>query len=73
MCQYRQVSNYYVLCGHSITEPDVEIKCNSPKCIFSPKHPATCTGPSCKEKCFQYHQFPQQFSPHVKAKCPNCA
>ncbi|KAH8094814.1 hypothetical protein BXZ70DRAFT_1009765 [Cristinia sonorae] len=73
MCSYRRVTNFYVQCGHGVPKPDEEIKCGAKNCIFSPNHPPTCQGRACKEKCFQHHQFPQQYSPHKEGKCPTCA
>lgn len=70
MCCLRQVRNYYTRCGHGITLPDEEIKCDARDCKFSPNHPRHC--PQCKATCWQTRQYPQQYSPHLDAFCPDC-
>ncbi|KAJ3556107.1 hypothetical protein NM688_g2211 [Phlebia brevispora] len=72
MCKFRRVRNVYS-CGHGITLPEEEIRCDSEKCKFSPNHPATCVPPQCLRTCWQYHQFPELYSPHIDALCPTCA
>ncbi|KIK51750.1 hypothetical protein GYMLUDRAFT_181063, partial [Collybiopsis luxurians FD-317 M1] len=46
------------------------VPCDNDKCRFSPFHPRYC--PSCPRTCLQYHQFPEQYNPHVNAFCPSC-
>ncbi|KAF6762182.1 hypothetical protein DFP72DRAFT_598082 [Ephemerocybe angulata] len=72
MCYYRRVRNVYRHCGHGVTLPDEEIKCDLPNCKFSPSHPKECQGPQCIKSCWQYHQYPQQYSPHIDRPCPQC-
>ncbi|KII94925.1 hypothetical protein PLICRDRAFT_33756 [Plicaturopsis crispa FD-325 SS-3] len=71
MCYLRQVRNVYSKCGHGITLPDEEIKCDLRNCKFSPVHPKNC-GPRCSQTCWQYRQFPQQYSPKIDRLCPDC-
>ncbi|KAH9951326.1 hypothetical protein B0H21DRAFT_776055 [Amylocystis lapponica] len=68
MCHYRRVRNHYKRCGHYI---DL-IKCDDRFCKFSPKHPPDCAPPFCTDKCWQYHQFPQQYTPVIDLFCPVC-
>ncbi|KAF8238898.1 hypothetical protein L208DRAFT_1430084 [Tricholoma matsutake] len=70
MCYWRRVRNIYKHCGHAVNQPDEEIKCDMTTCIFSPAHPEDCLG--CSKTCWQYHQYPQQYSPHVDRLCPAC-
>ncbi|KAI0346808.1 hypothetical protein BDW22DRAFT_1321515, partial [Trametopsis cervina] len=49
------------------------IKCESTTCKFSPVHPPDCVPPSCSQTCWQYRQYPEQYSPHIGAVCPHCA
>ncbi|KAF9478158.1 hypothetical protein BDN70DRAFT_809379, partial [Pholiota conissans] len=49
------------------------IKCDLVNCKFSPAHPKTCQPPSCTQTCWQYHQYPQQYSPHIEKACPACS
>ncbi|TFK71774.1 hypothetical protein BDN72DRAFT_764355, partial [Pluteus cervinus] len=48
------------------------IKCDLVNCRFSPVHPSTCQAPQCTQTCWQYRQFPQQYSPHLDKLCPAC-
>ncbi|KIL70219.1 hypothetical protein M378DRAFT_67612, partial [Amanita muscaria Koide BX008] len=48
------------------------IKCYSAICKFSPSHPSDCVAPQCARTCWQYRQFPQQYSPHLTRLCPTC-
>ncbi|TFK28878.1 hypothetical protein FA15DRAFT_633434, partial [Coprinopsis marcescibilis] len=48
------------------------IKCDLPTCKFSLTHPKSCQPPQCKKTCWQYHQYPQQYSPHINKRCPDC-
>ncbi|KAF9452990.1 hypothetical protein P691DRAFT_720397 [Macrolepiota fuliginosa MF-IS2] len=50
----------------------VEIKCDLAQCRFSPAHPPDCQLPHCKQTCWQYRQYPQQYSPHIDRFCPSC-
>ncbi|KAI0344948.1 hypothetical protein BDW22DRAFT_980714 [Trametopsis cervina] len=72
MCFRRQVCYIYRRCGHAYTMPDEIIVCASTTCIFSPNHPAHCTGPSCKKTCWQYRQPSEQYSPQLDELCPRC-
>ncbi|KAL4264983.1 hypothetical protein AB1N83_000310 [Pleurotus pulmonarius] len=72
MCYLRQVRNIYKRCNHGVTQPDEEIKCNLVNCKFSPHHPPDCQGQQCIRTCWQYRQFPQQYSPHIDKLCPAC-
>ncbi|KAH7911564.1 hypothetical protein BJ138DRAFT_902864 [Hygrophoropsis aurantiaca] len=65
MCYWRRVRNTYKVCGHVINLPDEEIKCDLPSCKFSRKHPPNCGPPHCSKTCWQYHQYPQQYSMSV--------
>ncbi|KAK0499840.1 hypothetical protein EDD18DRAFT_1152852, partial [Armillaria luteobubalina] len=47
MCYYRQVRNVYTRCGHGVTLPDQEIRCNLVNCKFSTTHPGHCRPPTC--------------------------
>ncbi|KAF8913755.1 hypothetical protein CPB84DRAFT_1757435 [Gymnopilus junonius] len=73
MCYFRRVRNIYKQCGHGVTLPDEEIKCDLVNCKFSLAHPADCKPPRCTQTCWQYHQFPQQYSPHIDKACPACS
>ncbi|KAJ7343513.1 hypothetical protein B0H14DRAFT_3122117 [Mycena olivaceomarginata] len=75
MCKWRQVRHHYTAegCGHIWEIPNEEIKCASIQCIFSDYHPRTCVGQRCRQSCWQYHQFPEQHTRTIAAKCPNCA
>ncbi|KAI0089595.1 hypothetical protein BDY19DRAFT_943150 [Irpex rosettiformis] len=42
-------------------QPEQVIQCDSINCIFSPNHPKTCAGASCKRTCWQYRQPSEQF------------
>ncbi|KJA29898.1 hypothetical protein HYPSUDRAFT_245224 [Hypholoma sublateritium FD-334 SS-4] len=50
-----------------------QIKCDLPNCKFSPAHPSSCRPPKCTESCWQYRQYPQQYSPHIDSACPTCS
>ncbi|KAK0190719.1 hypothetical protein F5146DRAFT_1045452 [Armillaria mellea] len=72
MCYYRQVRNVYTRCGHGVTLPDQEIRCNLVNCKFSTTHPGHCRPPTCTKNCWQYRQYPQQYSPNIDGYCPQC-
>ncbi|KAG5728502.1 hypothetical protein E4T56_gene19503 [Termitomyces sp. T112] len=72
MCYWRRVRNYYKKCGHGITLPDEEIQCDLINCKFSSTHSKDCVPPQCQRTCWQYRQYPQQYSPHIDRLCPNC-
>ncbi|KAG7449435.1 uncharacterized protein BT62DRAFT_945712 [Guyanagaster necrorhizus] len=72
MCYYRQVRNIYTRCGHGVTDPDEEIRCNLVNCKFSTTHPRHCRPPACTKTCWQYRQYPQQYSPNINGYCPQC-
>ena len=40
-------------CSRLPCQPDEYITCDNPKCKFSPAHPPTCSGESCKRGCWQ--------------------
>ncbi|KAF8557053.1 hypothetical protein OG21DRAFT_1436078 [Imleria badia] len=61
MCYWRRVRNTYRACGHVVTLPDEEIKCDLRNCKFSPRHAQNCLPPQCTKTCWQYHQYPQQY------------
>ncbi|KAF8889801.1 hypothetical protein BD779DRAFT_1518926 [Infundibulicybe gibba] len=73
MCHWRQVYNVYLKCGHSQALPDEMIQCNKTTCVFSPYHPQSCVPPKCTATCWQYRQFPEQYSPKINRACPACA
>ncbi|KAJ6507068.1 hypothetical protein C8R45DRAFT_515692 [Mycena sanguinolenta] len=62
MCRWRHVRNLYLSCGHAVTLPSIEVKCASTHCKFSPNHPAECVPPLCRQRCAQYHGYPEQYS-----------
>ncbi|KAJ8077769.1 hypothetical protein PM082_002202 [Marasmius tenuissimus] len=70
MCRRRFVRNIYTQCGHALNLPEKIISCSSSRCKFSPEHPPDCYD--CKKTCWQYHQFPEQYSPHIDGSCPDC-
>ncbi|EIW61041.1 uncharacterized protein TRAVEDRAFT_46265 [Trametes versicolor FP-101664 SS1] len=72
MCYIRQVCYVYTKCGHAQPMPDEQVPCNSPRCKFSPAHPKSCGGASCKQTCKQIRQYPQQMSPQIAGCCPGC-
>ncbi|KIM52412.1 hypothetical protein SCLCIDRAFT_141149 [Scleroderma citrinum Foug A] len=72
MCRWRHVRNVYLACGHAFTLPDELIVCDNRNCKFSPNHPPDCTPPKCKQTCWQYRQYPQQYSPNINSMCPTC-
>ncbi|KAK0453876.1 hypothetical protein EV421DRAFT_716983 [Armillaria borealis] len=59
-------------CGHGVTLPDQEIRCNLVNCKFSTTHPGHCRPPTCTKNCWQYRQYPQQYSPNIDGYCPQC-
>ncbi|KAF9009699.1 hypothetical protein BDQ17DRAFT_1300625 [Cyathus striatus] len=73
MCRLRQVCNVYTQCGHAQPLPDEVIQCDNPNCKFSTTHPATCVPPQCTRTCWQYRQYPEQYSPHIDRLCPACS
>ncbi|KAI5824681.1 hypothetical protein K523DRAFT_252709 [Schizophyllum commune Tattone D] len=62
------VCHVYLLCGHVVNM----IRCTSRTCKFSPNHPSTCMPPRCTLTCWQYRQFPEQYSPNISSYCPSC-
>ncbi|KAF8136330.1 hypothetical protein EV363DRAFT_1319320 [Boletus edulis] len=72
MCYWRRVQNTYKRCGHAYDLPDQMIECDNQHCRFSPTHPSTCVPPVCTETCWQFRQFPQQYTPQIDAFCPVC-
>ncbi|KIJ12571.1 hypothetical protein PAXINDRAFT_82700, partial [Paxillus involutus ATCC 200175] len=48
------------------------IVCENRNCKFSPSHPRDCVPPKCKQTCWQYRQYPQQYSPNINSVCPTC-
>ncbi|KAI5890522.1 uncharacterized protein SCHCODRAFT_02506897, partial [Schizophyllum commune H4-8] len=52
---------------------NAQIQCTSRTCKFSPNHPPTCVPPRCTQTCWQYRQFPEQYSPNVNSYCPSCS
>ncbi|KAJ3722525.1 hypothetical protein C8R42DRAFT_45518 [Lentinula raphanica] len=71
MCYWRRVRNIYTRCGHGVNLPEEEIKCDLVNCKFSPAHRPNC--PNCSQTCWQYRQYPQQYSPHIDRLCPTCS
>ncbi|KAL1755160.1 hypothetical protein FB107DRAFT_214238 [Schizophyllum commune] len=67
------VCHVYLLCGHVENMPDQLIMCTSRTCKFSPNHPSTCVPPECTRTCWQYRQYPEQYSPNLNAYCPTCS
>ncbi|KAI0668294.1 hypothetical protein C8Q78DRAFT_979931 [Trametes maxima] len=67
-----RVCYVYSGCGHVYPMPDQEVQCDSPRCKFSPMHPKSCGGSSCKQTCKQFRQHPQQYSPQIAGYCPGC-
>ncbi|ETW85102.1 hypothetical protein HETIRDRAFT_243529, partial [Heterobasidion irregulare TC 32-1] len=39
----------------------MQIECESTTCKFSRNHPNNCRPPTCKNTCWQYRQFPEQY------------
>ncbi|KAK0243007.1 hypothetical protein EDD85DRAFT_312722 [Armillaria nabsnona] len=66
------IRNVYTRCGHGVTLPDQEIRCNLVNCKFSTTHPGHCRPPTCTKNCWQYRQYPQQYSPNIDGYCPQC-
>ncbi|TRM56997.1 hypothetical protein BD626DRAFT_412681 [Schizophyllum amplum] len=73
MCRFRRVRNVFLRCGHAESLPDQLIECESTTCKFSPNHPPTCRPPTCTKTCWQYRQYPEQYSPNIDRYCPACA
>ncbi|KAL4067600.1 hypothetical protein J3A83DRAFT_3692940 [Scleroderma citrinum] len=69
MCHWRRVQNTYKRCGHVFDLPDEMVQCENRYCKFSAMHPSTCVPPKCIETCWQYRQFPQQYT--VTCRSPN--
>ncbi|KAF8889804.1 hypothetical protein BD779DRAFT_1438836, partial [Infundibulicybe gibba] len=68
------VRNVYLRCGHAetlVSTPE-QIMCESRTCKFSVHHPPTCVPPRCTETCWQYRQYPEQYSPNLDRLCPSC-
>ncbi|KAH8114250.1 hypothetical protein DFH11DRAFT_1596760 [Phellopilus nigrolimitatus] len=42
------------------------------RCKFSPNHPIDCLPPNCQRTCWQYRQYPEQYTPHLDRFCPAC-
>ncbi|CAL1701180.1 unnamed protein product [Somion occarium] len=57
-------------CGHAVNDPETTAVCEATNCIFSVNHPANC--PDCKKTCWQYHQYPEQYTVHPNDFCPAC-
>ncbi|KAJ3794784.1 hypothetical protein GGU11DRAFT_279784 [Lentinula aff. detonsa] len=70
MCRRRHVRNIYLKCGHAVNLPEQEVSCENEHCKFSPFHPNVC--PNCTKTCWQYHQYPEQYSPQINSFCPAC-
>ncbi|KAK0457908.1 uncharacterized protein EV420DRAFT_1545228, partial [Desarmillaria tabescens] len=73
MCRRRQVRNVYLQCGHAVNLPEIYIRCEESNCKFSIFHPASCKAPACLRTCWQYHRYPEQYSPHIDSYCPSCS
>ncbi|TFK65173.1 hypothetical protein BDN72DRAFT_773705, partial [Pluteus cervinus] len=67
------VRNVYLRCGHADNMVRIVVQCDDPQCIFSTSHPPTCGGPSCRQTCWQYRQYPEQYSPNIDRYCPICS
>ncbi|PAV23370.1 hypothetical protein PNOK_0043800 [Pyrrhoderma noxium] len=50
-----------------------QITCVNPKCKFSSTHPLDCLPPQCRQTCWQYRQYPEQYNPQIDGVCPTCA
>jgi len=72
MCRWRHVRHVYLACGHAFTLPEEHIVCEQRNCRFSPSHPPDCVLPKCRQTCWQYRQYPQQYSPNIHSACPTC-
>ncbi|KIP09130.1 hypothetical protein PHLGIDRAFT_51166, partial [Phlebiopsis gigantea 11061_1 CR5-6] len=46
----------------TLTSARSQIQCDDRFCKFSTTHPPDCVSPRCTDTCWQYRQFPQQFS-----------
>ncbi|OCH86173.1 hypothetical protein OBBRIDRAFT_738484, partial [Obba rivulosa] len=62
----------YTKCGHAVPMVRHSVECDNRNCKFSRAHPSDCNGSKCKQTCWQYRQYPQQYSPHIAAYCPSC-
>lgn len=72
MCTRRHVCYIYTKCGHAYALPEQIIECDRTNCVFSPNHPSSCSGASCKKTCWQYRQPTEQYSPQLPEFCPTC-
>ncbi|KAI6039048.1 hypothetical protein EDC04DRAFT_2569019, partial [Pisolithus marmoratus] len=45
------------------------VQCDNRYCKFSSTHPSTCIPPGCTNSCWQYRQFPQQYSEYSQWLC----
>ncbi|OSD02167.1 hypothetical protein PYCCODRAFT_447286 [Trametes coccinea BRFM310] len=70
------MNRYFIDCPHGLYRfiDDVmpQVQCDNPRCKFSPMHPKSCQGASCKQTCKQYRGHPQQYSPQIAGLCPGC-
>ncbi|PBK79037.1 hypothetical protein ARMGADRAFT_951439, partial [Armillaria gallica] len=69
------VRNVYLECGHAINlvRPlHFDVRCEDSNCKFSPFHPENCKPPTCLQTCWQYHRYPEQYSPNINGYCPTC-
>ncbi|RDB21342.1 hypothetical protein Hypma_011577 [Hypsizygus marmoreus] len=71
MCKWRQVQHIFTLCNHVYSLPDEMIRCDDRWCKFSTTHPSNC-GPNCKNTCWQYRQFPEQYNRTIARLCYAC-
>ncbi|KAI0750955.1 hypothetical protein C8Q80DRAFT_542572 [Daedaleopsis nitida] len=67
-----RIRTEYRRCNHWVTAPDETVQCDTETCIFSPRHPSNCNGETCKRRCWQYRQAPQQYTEHKEMFCPKC-
>ncbi|KAG5715239.1 hypothetical protein E4T56_gene3029 [Termitomyces sp. T112] len=74
MCKWRQVQHFYAVCKHAYNLPDELIQCEDRYCKFSSTHPggAVDCGPKCRNTCWQYRQFPQQYNRTFQQMCQKC-
>ncbi|PBK79051.1 hypothetical protein ARMGADRAFT_951421, partial [Armillaria gallica] len=68
----RSVRNVYLRCGHAINLPEEIVRCEDSNCKFSLFHSESCTPPTCLQTCWQYHRYPEQYSPNINGYCPTC-
>ncbi|KAK0491250.1 hypothetical protein IW261DRAFT_1436597 [Armillaria novae-zelandiae] len=71
MCYYRQVRNVYTRCGHGVTLPDQEIRCNLVNCKFSTTHPGHCRPPTCTKNHTADNTLNNIVSFHSSAASPS--